>query len=524
MDEEKYIDSSDLHPSIYTGLLCFTMKRLSIKTFYSLAVRLANAGSLLLVGHCLPSLAAPDSQSQLLSSGLLCILTESCSSSKETYVDPASEIYVDPASMRVISFAQPMDTTNTPALLTEAFDGAVWNFIFSTGSQLSWSDDRTLLISISWGRFPEQTDLRFTVSGLLDSSGTPVADAIDSFTGPAANRVSPVVEAGQTSCSYFDGAAWVTDGACAQVYTVGDADYPFGQDSHYTNVPVGRSYSGPTAHAVFTTDYTTTDNVTGLVWKTCNEGKTGAACAGVATTYTWYDSINACSGLNAANAGSGYAGRTNWRLPTIQELKSLSHYGVAAPSIEAAHFPATQAANHWTAITNVGSIANAWFVSFSTGGFSDATAKTSAMAVRCVSGNLPNARSLTDNGNGTITDNATGLLWQKCSMGQANDATCSGAVTTAAWAAAMSYCETLTLGGRSDWRLPSATELRGLVDETRYNPVVNSAFFPSTPASYYNTSTTSASGATSMVYITMSSGRMNANNKNNLYAVRCVTN
>jgi hypothetical protein len=74
---------------------------------------------------------------------------------------------------------------------------------------------------------------------------------------------------------------------------------------------VARSYSGPTAHAVFTTDYTTTDNVTGLVWKTCNEGKTGAACAGVATTYTWYDSINACSGLNAANAGSGYAGRTD---------------------------------------------------------------------------------------------------------------------------------------------------------------------------------------------------------------------
>ena len=490
------------------------MRRLSIKII--LAMRMAVAGSMLLASHCLPSLDAPDSQSQLLSSSLLCAATGSCNSSTGSNFDALS--------MRSLSFAQAMDTSISPTLLAEAFDGATYNTIPSTGSQLSWSDDRTLLITVSWRRFPEHTDLRFTVSGLLDSSGTPVADAIDSFTGPAANRVSPVVEAGQMACSYYDGAAWVADGACTQVYTVGDANYPFGQDSHYTNVPVARSYSGPTAHAVFTTDYTTTDNVTGLVWKTCNEGKTGAGCAGVATTYTWYDSINACSALNTANAGSGYAGRTNWRLPTIQELKSLPHYGIAAPSIEAANFPATQAANHWTATTNVGSIANAWFVSFSTGGFIDSVAKTSAMVVRCVSGNLPSSRSLTDNGNGTITDNATTLVWQKCSMGQANDATCSGTATTVAWAAAMSYCENLTLGGRSDWRLPSATELRGLVDETRSAPVVNPVFFPATPSVYFNTSTTSTTGVTGMVYISMASGRMNSNNKNNPYAVRCVTN
>jgi hypothetical protein len=332
------------------------------------------------------------------------------------------------------------------------------------------------------------------------------------------------VEAGQTACSYYDGSAWVADGACAQTYTVGDVNYPFGQDSHYTNVPVARSYSGPTAHPVFTTDYTTTDNVTGLVWKTCNEGKTGPACTGVATTYTWYNSINACSALNVANAGSGYAGRTNWRLPTIQELKSLPHYGVAAPFIDSAHFPGTQAANHWTATTSVSDIAKAWFVSFSTGGFIDTAAKTMSMAVRCVSGNLPNTRSLADNGNGTITDNATGLIWQKCSMGQANDATCSGIATTVNWAAAMSYCENLTLGGRSDWRLPSVTELRSLVDETRINPVVDPVFFPSTPLIYYNTATTGFSGSNIMIYISMGNGRMNANSKANPYGVRCVTN
>jgi len=37
-----------------------------------------------------------------------------------------------------------------------------------------------------------------------------------------------------------------------------------------------------------------------------------------------------------------------------------------------------------------------------------------------------NPMSYTDNGNGTVTDNNTGLVWQKCTVGQSNDATCSG--------------------------------------------------------------------------------------------------
>ncbi|MBV5349935.1 hypothetical protein JZU71_01895, partial [bacterium] len=44
-----------------------------------------------------------------------------------------------------------------------------------------------------------------------------------------------------------------------------------------------------------------------------------------------------------------------------------------------------------------------------------------------------NPMSFTDNANGTITDNNTGLLWQKCSVAQNNDATCSGTATTHNW-------------------------------------------------------------------------------------------
>ncbi|HNM06711.1 MAG TPA: chitobiase/beta-hexosaminidase C-terminal domain-containing protein, partial [Leptospiraceae bacterium] len=51
-----------------------------------------------------------------------------------------------------------------------------------------------------------------------------------------------------------------------------------------------RSYSGPTQNKTFTSDYTTTDNATGLIWKTCSQGLSGANCAaGSATVMNWAD-------------------------------------------------------------------------------------------------------------------------------------------------------------------------------------------------------------------------------------------
>src|SRR5208283_3026477 len=58
-----------------------------------------------------------------------------------------------------------------------------------------------------------------------------------------------------------------------------------------------------------------------------------------------------------------------------------------------------------------------------------------------------NPMSFTDNGNSTGSDNVTGLMWQKQDDG-----------TTRTWANAGTYCSSLSIGGYSDWRLPTVTE------------------------------------------------------------------
>ena len=86
----------------------------------------------------------------------------------------------------------------------------------------------------------------------------------------------------------------------------------------------------------------------------------------------------------------------------------------------------------------------------------------------------------TDNGNGTVTDAATGLTWMK-NTGDVNgdNAITPGYYPTgdgATWQEALGYCENLTMAGFSDWRLPNIRELRSLVDRTTYDPAIDSHF------------------------------------------------
>ncbi len=93
------------------------------------------------------------------------------------------------------------------------------------------------------------------------------------------------------------------------------------------------------------------------------------------------------------------------------------------------------------------------------------------------------ARSYTRDANGTVTDNATGLVWQDDAVGSTMD-----------WASAGGYCEDLTLGGQTDWRLPTVEELKTLVDYGKVSaPLIDDTTFQYVASNGYWSSTTVAS-------------------------------
>ncbi len=75
-----------------------------------------------------------------------------------------------------------------------------------------------------------------------------------------------------------------------------------------------------------------------------------------------------------------------------------------------------------------------------------------------------------DNGDGTVSDNQTGLMWQQ------------GKATSRLWEQAITYCENLSLAGFNSWRLPNIKELRSIgdvsKDDSQMNtPTIDTTFF-----------------------------------------------
>ncbi|MEI7482987.1 MAG: DUF1566 domain-containing protein [Elusimicrobiota bacterium] len=95
----------------------------------------------------------------------------------------------------------------------------------------------------------------------------------------------------------------------------------------------------------------------------------------------------------------------------------------------------------------------------------------------------------TDNGDLTITDNRTGLMWKKCSEGLSGDSCATGSASQLTWSQALTQCVGLTTPVYSDWRLPNIKELMSITNYQNRDPAVDTTYFPGTPNVYYWSST-----------------------------------
>ncbi len=324
-------------------------------------------------------------------------------------------------------------------------------------------------------------------------------------------RRVPVLKTYQATC--WDAAGTVI--ACTG--TGQDGEFQAGRDTDFT---------GPVYHSTYTNDYTTTDNATGLIWTSCVNGQSGATCTGTATKVNWDTASNStCSGLNTLNSGDGYAGISTWRLPTDMELDSLLRYDLAiagVPMTFTAGFPNAPIGNYWSLTEDALDTADAWNTNFLNGATSSSM-KVFPDYIRCT-GKSPYLTSgvFTDNGDGTVLDHATGLVWQKCSAGQNNDSTCSGTASPNLWTDALAYCNSLTLGGRT-WALPNINELKSIVDRSTSPAAINSDVFPATKNDYYWTSSTYVDSPSNAWFVNFSGGSIITTGKNTGHSVRCVS-
>ena len=265
----------------------------------------------------------------------------------------------------------------------------------------------------------------------------------------------PLPDTGQTKC--YDKDSEITCPNPGQDF--------YGQDAQYICNP--QSYTSLAGGIMVQ------DNVTGLVW----EGKTDdGSIHDRDDEYNWDDAQSVfITTLNNDNFG----GYSDWRLPTAKELTLIVDRDRYNPSINTNYFPNTQS-YYWSSTTNAGYPSFAWYVNFYGGLVSNTLKSVYGNYVRAVrSGPCGAFENFIDNGDGTVTNTDTGLMWQKDTDPD-----------TYEWQDALSYCENLTLAGYDDWRLPNVNELQSLVDYERYSPTINTTYFPNTQSSYYWSSTT----------------------------------
>ena len=124
-----------------------------------------------------------------------------------------------------------------------------------------------------------------------------------------------------------------------------------------------------------------------------------------------------------------------------------------------------------------------------------------------------------------VTDSLTNLQWQDEPYTQAEEDaydnnTEEGKVLF--WQNAINYCENLTLGGKSDWRLPNFNELYYIADRSRYNNAIYPNSFNNVTSNYYWSSTTNASDSDNAWIVNSKYGNDNNNDKSYSRFVRCV--
>lgn len=256
-------------------------------------------------------------------------------------------------------------------------------------------------------------------------------------------------DTGQTSC-YDNG------GLLAECPSPGEDFY--GQDGNFDYYPPSYTDNG---------DNTVTDDRTNLVWEKNTDNQ----------LYSWEEAGNYCDGLDLGGA-------QDWRRPSQWELETLIIYDGSSPAYDPV-FTNAKTDAYWTSQVEITTpTLQAWALEGPWTGFYE---QLSTLFVRCVRSGPMGHGNFTDNGDGTVSDSDTGLVWQQETVDEERT-----------WQQALAYCNDLVLDGKTDWRLPNQRELNTTLNLNATDPGTGALSF--TPLQtiadvYWSSSTQSSSGS-----------------------------
>lgn len=271
------------------------------------------------------------------------------------------------------------------------------------------------------------------------------------------------------------------DGAVISAPSIGDSLY--GQDAQYVK--------GADMTYTDNGDSTITDANTGLMWESIPTPE----------KFTWAEAVEYCENLVLG-------GYDDWRMPSLKELFSISDFGKGWPYLDTTYFKLASgivdkseqfwSSNLYVGWTSEGQYNAAFGVNHVTGHIkaypsgegmdpgigdditpppSDTTGSMPpptgttppddgsgttppggdlsnplAKHIRAVRGDTYGVNEFVANGDSTVSDNASGLMWSQYDDGAGMD-----------WETALAYAENSNLAGYSDWRLPNVKELQSIV-------------------------------------------------------------
>jgi hypothetical protein len=171
-------------------------------------------------------------------------------------------------------------------------------------------------------------------------------------------------------------------------------------------------------------DGTVTDTSTGLTWQQ----------VGSSTTMTWARALAYCEGLNLA-------GHTDWRLPTIKELRSLVDYNRYNPAINATYFPNTMSSVYWSSTTYANSTNGAWAVNFYYGNDDSYDKDEINYQVRAVRGEQSGSLAASFAGSGLWVYKADSAAWTQVSSANPENMIYSGSTLYVDFGASYGLCK-----------------------------------------------------------------------------------